>query len=146
MDEPAAALLDGVDAALPGWVERSVTRIMTAWAGEVPSDVARAASDAGEAARAVVVPQLLALLEADIDEQRQTPLTIIRSAVRWPTAVLHDAGVPPVERDAFEERAFPEDLYGLAPATFADVSPELADLGIAWGAAKAMAHRRRHKP
>ncbi len=145
VDDHAADLLAGVDAALARWVVRSVARIMTAWAGHVPADAARAAEDAGQEARAATVPELRSLLDTDVDAQRETPLTIIRSAVRFPTAVLRDAGVPPVERDPFEVRAFPDDAYGLTPASFADVSPELADLGIAWGAAKAMEHRRRHR-
>jgi hypothetical protein len=50
-----------------------------------------------------------------------------------------------VERDSFVERAFPEDAYGLAPASFGDLTPELQDAGLAWGAAKAFEHKRRHQ-
>jgi hypothetical protein len=49
-----------------------------------------------------------------------------------------------VERDPFAERAFPDDLYDLSPASFADVDPELAEVAITWGAAKAFVHKRRH--
>ena len=42
------------------------------------------------------------------------------------------------------EESFPDDDYDLAPASLADVDPDLVELGVAWGAAKAMAHRRRH--
>ena len=88
--------------------------------------------------------RLRALLEADVDEQCTTPLAIVRAAVRYPTAMLRTAGVPPVERDDFKVHAFPGDDYDLAPASLADVDPALVDLGIAWGAWKAMAHRARH--
>ena len=39
---------------------------------------------------------------------------------------------------------FPHDVYHLGPAAFAEVDPQLNDLAIAWGAAKAWAHKRRH--
>ena len=78
-----------------------------------------------------------ALLATDVDEQRANPLAVLRSAVRYPTAVLAAAGVPPVVRSEFDERAFPDDVYGLAPATWADLDPALQERGIVWGAAKA---------
>jgi hypothetical protein len=141
----ATALADAVEVALPGWVERSVARIMVAWTGEPPgAGTVEAAREAGRRAAAEVGAQVRALLAADIDEQWTTPLTLLRSAVRYPTAVLEEAGVPPVERDAFRERLDPGDLYDLSPASFADVDPALAEPGIVWGAAKALAHRRRH--
>ncbi len=87
-----------------------------------------------------------ALLEADIDDQRTTPLALLRTAVRYPTEVLWAAGVPAGARDRFVEEAFPDDIYGLSPASFAEVDPGLADVGISWGAAKAFEHKRRHRP
>ena len=145
MDKEAAALADAIEAVLPSWVERSVVRVMTAWNGEVDDDVRAAAAEAGRRATAEVVPELRALLEADIDDQRTTPLSLLRAAVRYPTAVLENAGVPPVQRDEQQERLFPDDVYDLAPATFADVDPALADTGMAWGASKAFQHLQRHK-
>ena len=65
-------------------------------------------------------------------------------AARYPTEVLRAAGVEPVERDEMQERLFPQDVYDVAPATFADVDPALAEPGLAWSAAKAWTHRRRH--
>jgi uncharacterized protein (DUF1800 family) len=141
------ALADAVEAALPGWVERSAVRIMAAWLGGAPdAGVVEAARAAGRRAGAEVSAEVRALLAADIDEQWTTPLTLLRAAVRYPTAVLQDAGVPPVERDPFRERLEPGDLYDLSPASFADVDPALAEPGMVWGAAKALAHRRRHLP
>jgi hypothetical protein len=66
--------------------------------------------------------------------------------VRYPTAVLLQAGVPPLERDEFDERVFPDDLYGLTPASFADIDPALVEPAVTWGAAKAWEHLRRHGP
>jgi hypothetical protein len=143
----ATALADAVVAVLPGWVERSVARILAAWQDGPPDpSVMAAAGDAGRRAAAEVGEEMHALLAADIDEQRSTPLTVLRAAVRYPTEVLAAAGVPPVERDPIQVRLLPNDLYDLSPASFADVDPSLAEPGLVWGAAKALAHRRRHAP
>ncbi|MDQ4091713.1 MAG: hypothetical protein M3163_15665 [Actinomycetota bacterium] len=145
MEPHATALADAVDVALPRWVERSVTRIMMAWQGGPPdAAVVDAARDAGRRAADEVGAEVRALLAADIDEQWTTPLSLLRAAVRYPTRVLEDAGVPPVERDPIQERLLPGDIYDLSPASFADVDPALAEPGMVWGAAKALAHRRRH--
>ena len=141
----ATALADAVDAALPGWVERSVARVLAAWQGGAPDpDVLDAAREAGLRAKAEVGLAVRTLVEADIDAQRTTPLALLRSAVRYPTRILQEAGVPPVERDPMQVRLLPDDLYDLSPASFADVDPALAEPGMVWGAAKALAHRRRH--
>src|SRR5947209_11783747 len=145
VEEHAAALADAIEAALPGWVERSVARVITAWRGDVDEDVRRAATEAGREAVAEVGPQVRALLAADVDDQRTTPLSLVRGAVRYPTAVLREAGVPPLRRDEQQERLFPDDVYDLAPATFADIDPALGEIGMAWGAAKAFEHLHRHK-
>ncbi|MDQ4134028.1 MAG: hypothetical protein M3179_12700 [Actinomycetota bacterium] len=146
MEEHAKALSEAIEAVLPGWVERSVERIM-AGAGFTPSaDVRSQAAEAGRRAQADVAPRVRALLAADIDDQRSTPLALVREAVRYPTEVLRRAGVPAVERDAQQARLFPDDLYDLAPATFADLDPAVADIGLAWGAAKAYTHLQRHRP
>jgi hypothetical protein len=159
VNDHAQALAEGIEAALPAWVERSVARIMTAataaatapaspsagaarsvWAG-----VAAAARAAGARAAGDVGPQVRALLDTDIDQQWTTPLAIVRAAaVAYPTEVLRDAGVAPVGRDAFAVERFPDDPYDLTPASFADLAPELGPLGIAWGAAKAFEHKTRH--
>jgi hypothetical protein len=45
-----------------------------------------------------------------------------------------------------DEAPPPDDRYDLTPRTFADVDPSLHELGIVWGAVKARAHLRRHRP
>ena len=144
MDDIGTRLADAVEAALPAWVEASVETIVVAWSGSVPDDVRAAATEAGRRAAAKVGPELRRLLAADPDEQWTNPLALLRAAVRYPTAVLREAGVPGVVRDEFDERHFPDDEYGLTPMRFADVDPALADLGYEWGATKAMAHKARH--
>ncbi|MEO6121654.1 MAG: hypothetical protein ABIW46_05010 [Acidimicrobiales bacterium] len=144
MDEEADALADAVEAALAGWVERGVRRLVVAYRGVAETTTTDAARAAGQAAVADVGPRLRALLAADIDQQWTNPLSVVREAVRYPTEVLASAGVPPVERDDFARERFPEDEYDLMPASFADVDPALVEPGLVWGAAKAMAHRARH--
>jgi len=141
----ARELADGVDAALAGWVRRSVERVLQAQGRSLTAEIGDRAAAAGEAARAEIVPRLRRLLEADIDVQRTNPLAVIRGAVTWPTEVLRAAGARPVARDAPSERHFPADIYDLTPANFADLDPSLHGPGMAWGAAKAHVHLRRRR-
>jgi len=144
IEGPARELASALEVALPEWVERCVEQRYRAAVGEPPASVVDAARAAGEAARADVAPRVRALLEADIDQQWTTPLSLLRSAVRYPTRVLADAAVPPVPRAAFEEERFPDDVYDLTPATFSDIGERVGGTAIVWGAAKAWAHRHRH--
>jgi hypothetical protein len=138
----ATALAEAVESALPSWVERAVT----ARAGLADASVRAAAAEAGRRAATDTGAAVRALLATDVDEQRAGPLAVLRGAVRYPTEVLRAAGVPPVRRDPFAVRAFPDDVYDLAPATWSDLDPALQERGILWGAAKAhvvLARRRR---
>jgi hypothetical protein len=144
VEEQARALARGVQATLQGWVERSVERVLVARCGRADAEVMIAARHAGQQAVADIGGRVEALLAQDIDEQRTNPLAVLREAVVYPTEVLRHAGVPPVERDRFSEERFPGDIYDLTPASFADIDPSLFEPGIAWGAAKAWEHKRRH--
>lgn len=141
-----AVLADGVEAAMPAWVVRSVEGIWRAWSGTADPEVTAAAEQAGLAAQADVGPRVRALLAADVDEQRANPLALVREAVRYPTAVLAESGVPPVERDAQAVEQHPDDHYDLTPTSFGDLDPGLQEAGIEWGAAKAHVHLSRHRP
>lgn len=145
LEEHGRALAVAISEALPGWVERCVRRRLADAGRTADPDVMEAAADAGRRAADEVGDVVRRLLERDVDEQRTTPLTLLRGAVRYPTAVLDRAGVPPVDRDEVQAALFPEDRYDLSPATFADVDPSLAEPGLVWGAAKAFAHLQRHK-
>lgn len=144
-DEISEALADGIAAAVPGWIERLVTERVVAWQGEVPADVRSAAARAGEAARDDVVPRVRALLATDVDEQRSNPLGLLRQAARFAHEVLAAAGVPPVERDEFARRSFPDDVHGLVPAAWDEIDPALHELGMTWGAAKAYLFKARRR-
>lgn len=140
-------------AAVPGWVRDQVARLVGAWEeaggdlaaqGGAAAVLARADHQGRRAAAALAGP-LEQLVAADVDAQWTTPLTLVRRLVAYPTAVLSEAGVPPVERDRFAAQRFPDDPYDLVPGSLGAVGPGVAELGMAWGAAKAAAHRARHR-
>ena len=145
-----ADLAAAVTAVLPGWVESRVVGLVAAWSGSSPAavtdEVRLAARDAGQAAAADVGPDLARLLAADVDAQWTNPMTIVRRAVGHAAAVLEAAGVGAVVRSPEDEAHLPDDRYDLTPRTFADVDPSLHEIGIVWGAVKARAHLRRHRP
>ena len=145
--ETAVAIVAAVEAEVPRWARRQVDRLLDAWGRATPEARARAeadAIDAGDAAARRLVAELRMLFDNDPERQRVTPLEIVRSAYREPTRVLAAAGVPAVVRDEFDERAWPDDVYGLVPRTFGDLGdPELAPLHLAWGMAKATVIRGR---
>jgi len=137
MDAYAQALHDAAVAALPGWVRRCVRSRASGLEVEAAEAGRRAAREVGE--------RLRVLLAADIDEQRTNPLSVLRGAVVYPTEVLKAAGVTPVPRDAFVERAFPDDIYNLSPASWREIDETLQEPGLIWGAwkAKQFLERRR---
>ena len=147
LDETGAAIVAGVQRQVPGWAQAQVERLLDAW-GRAPADArvrAEAQSaEAGAAAARRIVAELRALFSVDPVQQQATPLEVVRTAYREPTAVLAAAGVPPIVRDEFDERAWPDDVYGLVPRTLGDLGdPELAPLHLAWGMAKATVIRAR---
>jgi hypothetical protein len=147
LDETGAAIVAGVERQVPGWARAQVDRLLDAWR-RAPADArvrAEAQSaQAGAAAARRIVAELRALFAVDPAQQQATPLEVVRTAYREPTAVLAAAGVPPIVRDEFDERAWPDDDYGLVPRTLGDLGdPELAPLHLAWGMAKATVIRAR---
>jgi hypothetical protein len=141
----ATELADAIDSAVPGWVERCVRGVLDAQGIAVTREVDAQARAAGTAAQEAGIPPLRAMLAADVDEQVGTPLALLRALVRYPTEVLRATGATPVARDEFSTRSFPDDVYDLTPASFADVDPSLHEPGLAWGAAKAYAHLARRR-
>lgn len=139
--ECARVLSEGISQALPGWVVSAVESRLP----EMSPEIRKAAEAAGSAAAAEIGEEAARLLAADIDDQRENPLSVLRRAVRYPTEVLLTAGVAPVERDDFAVDRFPDDSYDLTPASFSDIHPDLQDPGLMWGAAKAFVHRQRHR-
>jgi hypothetical protein len=145
LKDAGAAIVAGVERCLPGWVELQVERILEAWGRLPPAERERARVDAaaaGAEATRRVCDALGRLLAADPTEQTATPLEVVRTAYREPTRLLAALGVPPVVRDDFDERAWPDDRYGLVPRSLGELGDEdLAPLHLAWGLAKARAMR-----
>ena len=116
LQETGAAIVAGVAREAPGWVIAAVERLLDAWGRADDATRARAldaAPLAGELAARRVGERLAALLATDPAQQRATPLEIVRTLAEEPTQILVAAGVPPVVRDPFDERAWPEDRYDL---------------------------------
>jgi hypothetical protein len=85
------------------------------------------------------------LLRTDVDAQRTNPLSLFRSAVVGPNRWLLERGVRPPGADPYVAERFADDVFGLGPATWSDIHPDLHEPGIAWGAWKALTVlRRRH--
>lgn len=144
MNEYAQRLEDALSGVLTPWLERCVAHVAARAGAQSPELEAAARAMASEAAPRIL-DDIHRLLLTDVDEQRSNPLSILRTAVRYPTAVLRAHGVAPVPRDDFARRVFPEDIYGLNPATWADVDESLQEPGLIWGAwkAKTVLDRRR---
>jgi len=138
--ECARVLSEEISRALPGWVVSAVESRLP----EMGAEVREAAEAAGADAASEIGKEVTRLLAADIDQQSENPLSVLRRAVDYPTRVLQAAGVAPVKRDDFAVDRFPDDVYDLTPASFGHMHPDLHDPGLMWGAAKAFVHRRRH--
>ena len=150
-DEAALArygdeLVRAVDASIGAWIRSCVESVLAAQQRAIDDRTRALIADAARDAARDVGDRLRDLLARDIDEQPHNPLSILRSAVSYPTHVLRAAGAQPVARDEFDTHAFPDDEFGLTPAAFADFSPAVHEAGTAWGAAKAFVHLRRRRP
>lgn len=121
----------------PDWATRS---ILTIAPGASEEDALAVSS----AVAATLAPQLIHLLSTDIDEQRQSPLALVRRHMHPLTAHLAELRAAPAIRDPYDVEAFPADVFALGPKAWSDLGDDVSDAGLRWGAAKAMAHRRRH--
>lgn len=145
LSEYAMTLADGIALALGPWVERCVRSTCENSGVMITGSLRQKAVEAGVEATAQIAPQVRSLLALDIDDQRVGPLELVRGAVRWPTAVLRDAGIPEVVRDESARSMFPDDVYDLTPGSFRDIDPALHEPGLIWGAAKAHVHLSRRR-
>ncbi len=137
-------MVERVTRVLAAWVVGEVGRIADAWASASGTALEwePAARDAAAAASNRVGAELRALLAFEPEAMTRTPLEVVRTTVAEPTAALVALGIPPVDRDEFAVRSWPDDRYGLTPATLADLGdPDLGPLLLAWGMAKAAALR-----
>lgn len=140
--EFATELAEQILSAIPGWVQQCVGRYLSPaqqerWQTEVLNAGIQAVEELAEPLRT--------LLAADIDQQRTTPLTIVRGGVSYAAGVLTDAGVPHARRDADAVRLHPDDVYDLTPGGYLDLGQSVQDASLMWGAAKAHVHIQRRK-
>ncbi|CAB4742185.1 unannotated protein [freshwater metagenome] len=143
--ELSLELAQTIDDVLVDWVVTTITNRAAAANLRLNEEQLDLAARAGEQCRSEVSPKMRALLITDLDAQQSTPLALLRSSTSYATQVLQRVGVPPVRRDEFEQRAFPDDIYALAPASFNDVDERLQEPGLLWGAAKAHLHLQRRR-
>jgi hypothetical protein len=147
MADAGALISAGVERCAARWTDRVVSELADQW-GQLAAgqrDALRAdAQQAGERAAARVAAELRAFFALDASQQRTTPLAIVRTVRVEATDVLTGAGVPPVVRDPYEVRAFPDDIYGIVPHAIVELGDD--DLGpalLAWGLGKAAVLRAR---
>jgi hypothetical protein len=144
MDQYSTRLLETSDEVVTKWVERLIHRhcdeqkFSDLQARELLSSVVSQVSDE-------VHSRLADLLSRDVLEQRTNPLAIFRQATRPISELLKTAGCAPVVRDEFDERSFPDDIFGLSPATWVDIDETMVEPGIEWGAWKAATIMMRKK-
>lgn len=127
---------------LGGWAERALI-------SRAPQSAATATATAA-AFRAEVIGSLRHLVDRDIDDQRATPLQLLRASVPLLTAALVEAGLqarPGVgDRTAANDRSGDsDDPFGIAPASWAGVGEDVGEAAMVWGAAKAMVHLERRR-
>lgn len=145
--EPVDLLVDTLARTVPIWLTDCVVRTAHQAYGRCPDDLADGAARMAHEQAPEVVARIETLVRTDVDLQRTNPLSLLRDAVHGPTELLRAADVPPVRRDAFAVERFPDDVYDLGPASWADVHPDLHEVGIMWGAWKAatVLQRRREE-
>lgn len=136
-ESATAELIAAVDRVVEGWLARTAMTVHVTHRGAPLPEFVEKVEAAARTGGRWTVERLRAALEVDVDAQRVNPLQILREAVRFPSQVLRDAGVPPAVRDEYDERINPEDIYGIGPAHWSDIDESLTEPGIVWGAAKA---------
>ncbi|MDA2972363.1 MAG: hypothetical protein O3B19_09355 [Actinomycetota bacterium] len=144
MNKYSERLLRTMESTANTWLRSSFDRVVADQGLHDQVDAGRREA-AIEAARSWLVSELGRLLEAEAWEQRRNPLDLVRECTGRVSDELAAIGARPVARDEFQERSFPADVFDLCPATWADVHPDLHDVGLEWGAWKAAAiisHRR----
>ena len=146
--ESGAAIVAGVTRELPGWVERQVTRILDAWGradrGDARTGGARrgdGGAGRGRPGRARSCTHSSPSMPAS-SAPRRCRSCGVRTAS--PPQCWRRPGSRPSSASEFDERAWPDDRYGLVIHDLGALGDEeLAPLHFAWGMAKAGVLRAR---
>ena len=128
--EAADLLVRTAEAAIPLWLDRCVRTIVASQrldASDLDSKIATFVQQ--------VTPLITSELRDSVTGVRaDNPLSVFRRAVAFPTLILAELGATAVQRDQFAMESFPNDVYGLSPATWNDIDESLHNPGIIWGA------------
>ena len=137
LSEYSQTLFDTCVVAVPEWITNRIQHVCLMSGGVVPEIVTTKVAGVARATQAQVQIDLMALLSVDVDAQRTNPLQVLRGSTLMATALLIEAGIPPAQRDEFEVRSMPDDMFALGPLTWRDLGDDVHDAGIEWGAWKA---------
>lgn len=136
MDPYSSRLLESCRLVIEPWLNAAFDRIVVSQSLTDAVDATRRQA-AVEHAAALALEGLTTLFSLDVVAQRTNPLDILRRSTAPVTEELQRLGGSPIERDEFHLRSFPSDVFGLCPATWADIDESLVEAGIEWGAFKA---------
>lgn len=136
MDQYSLHLLEVCESVVEPWLERCFDGVVVRQNLAPMVDAERRSASIGDATSRVLA-DLRSLLEVDPTAQKTNPLALLRDATTPVTDELRRIGAVPIDRDEFHERSFPSDVYGLCPATWADIHESLVEPGLEWGAFKA---------
>lgn len=135
--ERADRLAEEVGAVYASWLESRVVDLCRAAGRPLTPEARERLADEVRATADEVLGHLSRLLAADVDAQRENPLHVLRRGSRRIAVFLADVSVPAPSRDEFEERAMPDDVYGIGPLAWRDLGERVHEAGIEWGAWKA---------
>lgn len=123
--------------AVPSWVARRMLEIASHGGVSAGADFMEAIESVSRETVQQLSGDLLALLATDVDQQRFNPLQVIREANVFANESLAILGVPVPRRDEFDAQVMPHDHYAVGPLTWKDLSEDVHEAGISWGAWKA---------
>jgi len=123
--------------AVPSWVARRMLEIASHGGVSAGADFMEAIESVSRETVQQLSGDLLALLATDVDQQRFNPLQVIREANVFANESLARLGVPVPRRDEFDAQVMLHDHYAIGPLTWKDLSEDVHDAGITWGAWKA---------
>jgi hypothetical protein len=123
--------------AVPAWITSRVSEIASHSCDVRSNEFVSALANVAEKTLQVVSKDLYSLLATDVDAQQSNPLHILRSSTSTAAHMLQGLRVPEAQRDEYEVRAMPDDVFAIGPLTWRDLGEDVHDAGISWGAWKA---------
>lgn len=130
-------LYDAVVVAIPAWISRRMLEISSLGGMSASADFMSLIEEVAQHTVQQISGDLLVLLSTDVDQQRYNPLQVIREANVFANRALEGAKVPVPHRDEFDSQVMPHDIYSVGPLTWRDLSEDVHEAGISWGAWKA---------